>query len=393
MIPSVMPTYGRSEIAFERGEGVYLYATDGKRYLDFAAGIAVNSLGHAHPRLVAALRTQAEKLWHTSNLYTVPEQTSLADRLVAASFADTVFFCNSGVEAVEGGIKACRRYHAVDGHPERWRIITFEGAFHGRTLTALAAANNPKHLDGFGPRADGFDQVAFGNMNEARAAIGAETAAILVEPVQGEGGVRPSEPDFLKKLRTVCDEFGLLLMLDEIQCGMGRTGKLFAHEWEGVTPDIVASAKGIGGGFPMGAILATEAAARGMTPGLHGSTFGGNQLAMAVGTAVLDVLLADGFLESVRKVAGILRARLEALVSAHPQVFRSVRGSGLMLGLECVAPNLKVVAGLRESGLLSVPAGGNVVRILPPLIIEEAHVEEAATIIEKVAANWKPADG
>ncbi len=393
MIPSVMPTYGRSEIVFERGEGAYLYAADGKRYLDFAAGIGVNSLGHAHPHLVEALTRQAGRLWHTSNLYTVPEQKSLADRLVAASFADTVFFCNSGVEAVEGGIKACRRYHAVDGHPERWRVITFEGAFHGRTLTALAAANNAKHLDGFGPRADGFDQVAFGNMNEVRAAITAETAAILVEPVQGEGGIRPAEPDFLKRLRDVCDEFGLLLMLDEIQCGMGRTGKLYAHEWAGIQPDVLACAKGIGSGFPLGAILATEDAARGLTPGTHGSTYGGNQLAMAVGNAVLEVILADGFLDGVRRVAKSLRARLEAQVASHPHLFKAVRGSGLMLGLVCAAPNLEVVARLRDAGLLSVPAAENVIRFLPPLIIGESHIEEAAASIEKVAAAWGSGDG
>ncbi len=393
MIPSVMPTYGRSEIVFERGEGAYLYAADGKRYLDFAAGIGVNSLGHAHPHLVEALTRQAGRLWHTSNLYTVPEQKILADRLVAASFADTVFFCNSGVEAVEGGIKACRRYHAVDGHPERWRVITFEGAFHGRTLTALAAANNAKHLDGFGPRADGFDQVAFGNMNEVRAAITAETAAILVEPVQGEGGIRPAEPDFLKRLRAVCDEFGLLLMLDEIQCGMGRTGKLYAHEWAGIQPDVLACAKGIGSGFPLGAILATEAAARGLTPGTHGSTYGGNQLAMAVGNAVLEVILADGFLDGVQRVAKSLRARLEAQVASHPQLFKAVRGSGLMLGLVCAAPNLDVVARLRDAGLLSVPAAENVIRFLPPLIIGESHIEEAVASIEKVAAAWGPGDG
>jgi acetylornithine/N-succinyldiaminopimelate aminotransferase len=387
-----MPTYGRSEIAFERGEGVYLYATGGRRYLDFAAGIAVNSLGHAHPHLVKALRDQAGKLWHTSNLYTIPEQQRLAGRLVETSFADTVFFCNSGAEAIEGGLKACRRYHAVGGHPERWRVITFEGAFHGRTLTTLAAANNPKHLDGFGPRADGFDQVAFGNMNEVRAAITGETAAILVEPVQGEGGIRVAERDFLKKLRTVCDEFGLLLMLDEVQCGMGRTGRLWAHEWEGVAPDILASAKGLGSGFPIGAILATEDAARGLTPGMHGSTFGGNQLAMTVGNAVLDVILADGFLDSVQAMGESLYGRMRAIVKMFPEVFASVRGSGLMLGLECAAPNLEVVAKLREAGLLTLPAAGNVARLLPPLIIGQAHIDEAAAIIEKVAAAWNTGD-
>lgn len=390
MIPSVMPTYGRSEIAFERGEGVYLIATDGRRYLDFAAGIAVNSLGHAHPHLVKALQGQAAKLWHTSNLYTVPEQTRLADRLVANSFADTVFFCNSGVEAMEGGIKLCRRYHHVGGNPRKWRIITFDGAFHGRSLATLSAANNAKHLEGFGPRVDGFDQVAFNNLNEVRAAVTDETAAILVEPIQGEGGIRKADLRFLKELRTVCDEYGILLFLDEIQCGMGRTGKLFAHEWAEIEPDVVASAKGIGGGFPLGAILAKEEAARGMTAGLHGTTYGGNQLATTVGNAVMDVMLSDGFMENVHAMGESLYGRLQAIVKMFPEIFKSVRGAGLMLGLECAVTGGEMVVALREAGLLTVPAAENVVRILPPLIIEQAHIEEAAGIIEKVAAAWKP---
>jgi acetylornithine/N-succinyldiaminopimelate aminotransferase len=383
-----MPTYGRSEIAFERGEGVYLFATDGRRYLDFAAGIAVNSMGHAHPQLVKALQDQAAKLWHTSNLYTVPEQTRLADRLVAASFADTVFFCNSGVEAMEGGIKLCRRYHYVGGNPQKWRIITFDGAFHGRSLATLSAANNPKHLEGFGPRVDGFDQVAFNNLNEVRAAVTDETAAILVEPIQGEGGIRKADLRFLKDLRSVCDEFGLLLFLDEIQSGMGRTGKLFAHEWAEIKPDVVASAKGIGSGFPLGAILATEDAARGMTPGVHGTTYGGNQLATRVGATVVDLLLAPGFLENVQAMGESLYGRLDAIVKMFPEIFRSVRGAGLMLGLECVVPGADMVNRLRAAGLLTVPAAENVVRILPPLIIGQAHIDAAAGIIEKVAASW-----
>jgi acetylornithine/N-succinyldiaminopimelate aminotransferase len=388
-----MPTYGRYDVAFERGEGAYLIAADGRRFLDFAAGIAVNSLGHAHPHLVEALTGQAAKLWHVSNLYESPGQQKLAERLVAASFADTVFFCNSGVEAMEGGIKLCRRYHSAGGNPERWRIITFDGAFHGRTLSTLAAANNPKYLDGFGPKVDGFDQAAFNNLNEVRAAVTDETAAILVEPVQGEGGIRKAELQFMKDLRAVCDEFGLLLFLDEVQCGMGRTGRLFAHEWAEIEPDVVASAKGIGSGFPMGAILAKEEAARGMVPGVHGTTFGGNALAMAVGNAVMDVMLADGFMQHVREHGDALYGRLSAIVKMFPEVFRSVRGAGLMLGLECVVPATDVVGRLRDGGLLTVPAAENVIRILPPLIIEQSHIDEAAAIIEKMAAGWEKGDG
>jgi len=388
VIPAVMPTYGRYDVAFERGEGVHLFAADGRRYLDFAAGIAVNSLGHAHPHLVKALQEQAAKLWHTSNLYRSPGQEKLAERLVAASFADTVFFCNSGVEAIEGGMKLCRRYHSAGGNPERWRIITFDGAFHGRTLSALAAANNPKYLDGFGPKVDGFDSVAFNNLNEVRAAVTDETAAILIEPVQGEGGIRKADLQFLKDLRAVCDEFGLLLFFDEVQCGMGRTGRLFAHEWAGIEPDVAAVAKGIGSGFPMGAVLAREDAARGMVPGVHGTTFGGNQLAMAVGNAVMDVMLADGFMERVCEQGDALYGRLAAIVRMFPEVFKSVRGAGLMLGLECVVPAGEVVGRLRENGLLTVPAAENVVRILPPLIIGQGDIDEAAAIIERVAAKW-----
>ena len=392
MIPAVMPTYGRYDVAFERGEGVHLITADGRRYLDFAAGIAVNSLGHAHPHLVRALQDQAAKLWHTSNLYRSPGQERLAERIVAASFADTVFFCNSGVEAIEGGIKLCRRYHSAGGNPERWRIITFDGAFHGRTLSALAAANNPKYLDGFGPKVDGFDNVAFNNLNEVRAAVTDETAAILVEPVQGEGGIRKADLQFMKDLRAVCDEFGLLLFLDEVQCGMGRTGRLFAHEWAEIVPDVVAVAKGIGSGFPMGAILAREEAARGMVPGVHGTTFGGNQLAMAVGNAVMDVMLTDGFMERVREQGDALYGRLTAIVRMFPEIFKSVRGAGLMLGLECVVSAGDVVSRLRDNGLLTVPAAENVVRILPPLIIEQSDIDEAAAIIERVAAKWGSGD-
>ena len=390
MISPVMPTYGAPDLAFERGEGVYLHGADGRRYLDFGCGIAVTGLGHCHPHLVAALKDQAERLWHCSNLYRIPEQYRLAERLCAASFADTAFFCNSGVEAIECGIKLVRKYHDETGNPDRWRIITCDGAFHGRTLTAISAAGNPKHLNGFAPEVPGFDHVAFDNLNELRAAVTDQTAAILVEPVQGEGGIRTADSRFLAGLRAVCDEFGLLLFLDEVQTGMGRTGRLFAHQWNGVRPDVMAVAKGVGGGFPMGACLATEAAAVGMTAGVHGSTFGGNPLAMAVGNAVLDVMLADGFLEGVQRVAGILRDHLDRLAARHPKVIESVRGTGLLLGLKCVVANDQVIARLREAGLLTIPAADNVVRLLPPLIIDEGHVETALEILDRVCGGWEP---
>jgi acetylornithine/N-succinyldiaminopimelate aminotransferase len=394
VIPAVMPTYQRAEIAFERGEGAYLFATDGRRYLDFASGIAVTGLGHSHPHLVAALTEQAKKVWHLSNLYQIPGQQRLAERLVAASFADSVFFCNSGVEAIECGLKMTRKYHDGNGTPERYRVITVEGAFHGRTLATIAAGGQEKHLKGFDPIVDGFDKVAFGNMNELRAAITGETAAILIEPVQGEGGMRPAPVEYMRALRAVADEFGLLLFCDEVQSGMGRTGKLFAHEWAGIEPDIVATAKGIGGGFPMGACLAKEKVANALVAGSHGSTFGGGPLAMACGNAVLDILLADGFLANVERMGRLLRARLEALVKRYPNVFVDVRGAGLMLGLKCVVPNTDMVNRLREAGLLTVGAGDNAVRVLPPLIVEEGHVEEALAILDKVCAAWPaPARG
>ena len=303
MITPLLPTYSRADVAFERGEGPYIYSTSGERFLDFGGGIAVNVLGHAHPHLVAALTAQAAKLWHTSNLYRIPGQERLAERLVAATFADTVFFGNSGAEAVECSIKMARKYHAARGEPQRYRLITVEGAFHGRTLATIAAGGQKKYLEGFGPKVEGFDQVPFGDHEALIQAIGPETAGILIEPIQGEGGIRPFGWDYLRTLRALCDEQGLLLVLDEIQTGFGRTGKLFAHEWAGIAPDIMAIAKGLGGGFPVGACLATEKAAAGMTSGTHGSTFGGNPLAMAVGNAVLDVVLAPGFLDHVNRVA------------------------------------------------------------------------------------------
>lgn len=385
MIPAVMPTYDRRDIAFERGEGAYLFASDGRRYLDFCSGIAVTALGHAHPHLVATLKGQAEKLWHVSNLFRIPEGERLAQRLVDNSFADTVFFCNSGAEAMEGGIKLVRKYHDTTGNPHRFRIITCTQAFHGRTLTTLAAAGNEKYLKGFEPAMPGFDQVPFGNLNVLRDTITDETAAILVEPVQGEGGVRAADIEYLRGLRAVCDEFGLLLFFDEVQSGMGRTGKLFAHEWAGIKPDVAATAKGLGGGFPVGALLATEKAAVGMTFGTHGSTFGGNPMAMAVANAVLDVLLAPGFLERVQEMAALLHRRLATLVATHPKIFAEVRGRGLLAGLRCEIDNGKVINALFRHGLVVVGAADNVIRLLPPLIVDENQIEEAIGKLDAAA--------
>ncbi len=386
MTGGLMPTYARIDIAFERGEGCWLFAENGRRYLDFAAGIAVNSLGHCHPTVVAALEEQGRKLWHVSNLYRIPQAERLAERLCANSFADMVFFTNSGVEAVECGIKLVRKYHDETGNPQRWRIIGCQGAFHGRTLTTLAAAGNAKYLAGFEPEVPGFDHSAFGNMNEIRAAITDETAAILVEPIQGEGGIRAADLDFLRELRRVCDEFGLLLFFDEVQCGMGRSGKLFAHEWAGIEPDVVATAKGIGSGFPLGACLATAKAAQGMVAGTHGSTYGGNPLATAVGNAVLDVLLSEGFLDQVTARGANLGKGLEALAAKHPGVYTQARGAGLLRGLQCQPPAGEMLTALREAGLLVVPAAENVLRIIPPLVVSEAEIDEALSILDRVAA-------
>ena len=389
MFPSLLPTFNRADIAFVRGEGPYIFAEDGTRYLDFGAGIAVNSLGHAHPELVEALREQAGKLWHTSNLYRVPGQESLSQKLVDATFADTVFFTNSGAEAMECAIKMARRYHYVTGHPERFHIITFEGAFHGRTLATIAAGGQDKYLEGFGPKVEGFDQVQHLDLKEVEGAITEKTAAILIEPIQGEGGIRSVPHEFLRALRTLCDERGLLLIFDEIQTGVGRTGKFFAYEWSGVKPDIMAIAKGIGGGYPMGACLATAEAAKGMTTGTHGTTFGGNPLGMAVGNTVLDIVLAPGFLEHVRQVANYFRQQLARLIGEHPGVFEELRGEGLMLGLKVKVPNTEFVARLRAHGMLAVGAGDNVVRLLPPLIIDETHIREAMTHLSEAARDFE----
>ncbi len=373
---AVMGTYARQNLVFARGEGAWLYTTEGEAYLDFASGVAVNALGHAHPRLVAALTEQAGKLWHTSNLYRVAGQEALAERLAEVTFADRVFFCNSGAEACEGAIKAARRYHYVNGAPERWRIVTFEGAFHGRTLATIAAGGNAKYLEGFGEPAGGFDHAPFGDLDAVRTMIGPETAAILIEPVQGEGGVRVADDAFLRELRTLCDAHGLLLILDEVQCGVGRTGKLFAHEWSGITPDVMAIAKGLGGGFPVGAFLATEDVAKGMTPGTHGSTFGGNPLATAVGLAVLDAVLEPGFLDAVLARANRLSQGLAQLADEFPGVVLEVRGKGLLAGLRLAPPVAEVVKAATGENLLTVGAGENVLRILPPLNVTDAEISD-----------------
>ena len=386
-ISAVMPTYARTDLVFERGQGAMLYTDDGRSFLDFGAGVAVTALGHAHPHLVAALKAQAEKLWHSSNLYRVAGQEKLAARLVANSFADTAFFCNSGAEAVECAVKIARRYHQAQGAKDKFRVITARGAFHGRTLAMIAAGGQAMHLDGFAPAVEGFDQVAFGNLNEARAAVTPQTAAVIVEPIQGEGGIVPADVDYLRGLRAMADEFGLLLILDEVQCGLGRTGKLFAHEWAGIAPDIMPLAKGLGGGFPVGACLATERAAKFMTAGTHGSTFGGNPLAMAVANAVLDVVLEPRFLAAVCTVAADLWAKLTPLVAKHGKVFEGIRGRGLMIGLKCRPPNGDVITSFMKQGLLSVAAGDNVVRLLPPLIITDVEVEAAVAMIDRAAAS------
>jgi len=375
---ALFSAFARAPIHFERGEGVRLYTNTGEEYLDFAAGIAVNALGHSHPHLVEALTEQASKLWHVSNLYESPQQESLARRLCEASFADRVFFTNSGSESMECAFKTARRYHHENGHPERIDIITFEGAFHGRTLAAIAAGGNEKYLTGFGPKTPGFIQLPFGDHEALKAAITDTTAAILIEPVQGEGGIRPVPHQCLRGLRELCDEHGILLIYDEVQCGIGRTGKLFAHQWvDGAEPDIMGIAKGIGGGFPVGACLATEEAAKGMQPGSHGTTYGGNPLAMAVGNAVLDVVLEDGFLDAVQDKAIFLRQRLAEVVDTYPEILEAVRGEGLLQGLKCKAVNTEVVAAFRGEHLLSVPAGDNVVRLIPPLTVTEDDMRDA----------------
>jgi acetylornithine/N-succinyldiaminopimelate aminotransferase len=383
----LLPTYARVDLAFERGEGVWLVATNGERYLDFASGVAVNALGHAHPHLVAALAEQAQKVWHVSNLYEIPEAERVARRLCEASFADVVFFCNSGAEAMECAIKMVRKYQSTGAAPERYRIITFEGAFHGRTLATLAAGGQQKYLDGFGPVAEGFDQVPFADLDATKRAVSRETGAILIEPIMGEGGVRVAAPSFLKALRELCDQHGLLLIFDEVQTGMGRTGQLFAYQRVGVTPDVMALAKALGGGFPVGACLATREAAKGMTAGTHGSTFGGNPLAMSAANATLDVMLAPGFFEHVQRTALVLKQRLAEIKDRYPSLIAEVRGEGLLVGLRALVPAAELVNAIRAEKMITVSAGDNVVRLLPPLIISEPEIAEAVARLDRACAR------
>jgi acetylornithine/N-succinyldiaminopimelate aminotransferase len=383
----LLPVFARVDLGFTRGEGCWLVATNGDRYLDFTSGVAVNALGHAHPALVAALQEQATKLWHMSNLFKSPDGEKLAARLCEESFADFVFFCNSGAEAMEGLIKLVRHYHFSKGHGERYRIITFEGAFHGRTLATLAATGSAKYLEGFGPPMDGFDQVPHGDLEAVKKAIGPHTAGILIEPVQGEGGVRGAPVSFFKALRQLCDQHGLLLAFDEVQTGMGRTGDLFAYRRLGVTPDVMSLAKALGGGFPIGAVLASAEAAQGMAPGSHGSTFGGNPLAVAAANAVLDVMLKPGFFDHVQKMSLLLKQKLASVVDRYPSVLSEVRGEGLLVGVKAVVPSGDLVTALRDQKLLTVGAGDNVVRFLAPLIVNESEIEHSVQCLERACAN------
>jgi acetylornithine/N-succinyldiaminopimelate aminotransferase len=388
----LLPAFARVDLAFDHGEGCWLVATNGERYLDFTSGIAVNALGHAHPKVADAIAAQAHKVMHVSNLFRVPGQEQLADRLCAECFADYVFFANSGAEALEGAIKAARKFHAVSGQPDRYRIITFEGAFHGRTLATLAAGGQKKYLEGFGPVVEGFDQVPFGDLDAVKKVIGPETAAILVEPIQGEGGVRVPSNQFLKGLRALCDQHGLLLIFDEVQSGMGRTGELFAHQRVGVEPDIMTLAKALGGGFPVGAFLTTKDAGKGITAGTHGTTFGGNPLAMAASIATVDAILEPGFLDRVKQVGLLFKQRLAEIKDRYPGIIAEVRGEGLLVGLRCVVPNTQVVDALRDEHLLSVGAGDNVVRLFPPLIVSDEEVGQAMGMLDRACARLARAE-
>ncbi|MEJ0019228.1 MAG: aspartate aminotransferase family protein [Acetobacteraceae bacterium] len=392
MISALLPNYARADLAFERGEGAWLWTVDGRRFLDFGSGIATASVGHGHPHLAKAIAEQAAKVMHVSNLYRIPGAERLAQRLVDATFADSVFFCNSGAEANEGMIKMMRRAMFDAGKPERFRFITFEGAFHGRTLATLAATGNAKYLEGFGPVVEGFDQVPFNNMNAVRNAIGSATAGIIVEPIQGEGGVRPADMQFLRDLRAVCDEYGIILGMDEVQSGMGRTGKLFAYEWSGITPDVMSAAKGIGGGFPLGAVLAKEQFAKALKPGTHGTTFGGNPLACAAGNAVMDIIMAPGFLEGVQRKGNKLRGELDKLAREFPQVYEDARGMGLLLGLKCVLPQGEVQAACVAEGLMAITAGDNVLRLAPPLVVTDEDLDEAVAMLRRATLRVLPSN-
>jgi acetylornithine/N-succinyldiaminopimelate aminotransferase len=390
MISALLPNYARADLAFERGEGAWLWTVDGRRFLDFGSGIATASLGHGHPHLAKEIAEQAAKVMHVSNLYRIPQAERLAQRLVDATFADSVFFCNSGAEANEGMIKMMRRAMFDAGKPERIRFIVFEGAFHGRTLATLAATGNAKYLEGFGPVVEGFDQVPFNNMNAVRDKVGPTTCGIIVEPIQGEGGVRPADMQFLRDLRAVCDEYEIILGMDEVQSGMGRTGKLFAHEWAGIVPDVMSVAKGVGGGFPLGAVLAKEEFAKALKPGTHGTTFGGNPLACAAGNAVLDVMLAPGFLEDVERKGRKLRVEIDKIAREFPEVFEDVRGMGLLQGMKCVLPQGEVQAACVAEGLMAITAGDNVLRLAPPLVVTDADLDEAVGMLRRATQRVVP---
>ncbi|WP_183172574.1 aspartate aminotransferase family protein [Acetobacter pomorum] len=387
MISALMPTYKRADLAFERGEGSWLHTSDGRRFLDFAAGIATCSIGHAHPKMVEAVSQQAAKVMHVSNLFQIPQAEKLARRLVENSFADSVFFCNSGAEANEGMVKMARRAQMMAGHPERTEIICMDGAFHGRTLAMLSATGNPKYLEGFGEPVKGFLHVPFNDIEAVKAAITPNTAAVMLEPIQGESGIKVASPEYLRALRALCNETGVLLALDEVQCGVGRTGRLFAHEWAGIKPDIVSTAKGLGGGFPIGAILTTETIAKGMTPGTHGTTFGGNPLACAAGNAVLDVILAPGFLDQVCARAALLDELLDSLVADAPDIFAQRRGLGLLIGLRCVPAVGDVQGAAQDAGLLCVTAGDNVLRLVPPLTVSEEECRKAVALLVQAVST------
>ena len=387
MISALLPNYARADLAFERGEGAWLWTVDGRRFLDFGSGIATASIGHGHPHLAKAIAEQAAKVMHVSNLYRIPQAEKLAQRLVDNSFADSVFFCNSGAEANEGMIKMMRRAMFDSGKEDAYRIICFEGAFHGRTLATLAATGNPHYLHGFGPVVDGFDHVPFNNMNAVRDAIGPNTCGIIVEPIQGEGGIRAADMQFLRDLRAVCDEYGIILGMDEVQSGMGRTGKLFAHEWAGITPDVMSSAKGIGGGFPLGAVLAKEKFAKALVPGTHGTTFGGNPLACTAGNAVLDVILAPGFIEDVERKGRKLGDALTQVAKDFPTVFVDARGMGLLRGLKCVVPQGIVQAACTAEGLMAITAGENVLRLAPPLVVTDSDIDQGVAMLRAAAAK------
>lgn len=385
---AIMSTYARADIAFEKGQGVYLFSAEGRKYLDFGSGIAVSALGHTHPHLIKAIQKQAGKVMHYSNLYRIPGQELLAQRLVDHSFASSVFFCNSGAEAVECGIKMVRRYHAENGNPEKYKIITCSDSFHGRTLATLSAAKNKKHTAGFLPMLDGFDQIKFNDLNEIKSTINEETAAILVEPIQGEGGINCAEDNYFRQLRNITDEFGILLFMDEVQTGIGRTGKLFAYEWADIQPDIIAVAKGLGGGFPIGACLANKKTSAAMTPGTHGSTYGGSPMASAAANAVLDIVLNDTFLDNVQKMGLYLKEKLSLLANKY-QFLGEVRGQGLLVGIVCNKNivNTEIVREAQEQGLLTVPAGGNVVRIIPPLIVTKKEIDEGLALFDQACQN------